>query len=496
MRDSRFIQLLRHVPKTEHKWILPFAHSETVRSSTLKLLEYCFHFGPKFTSPKLRKEVAQKAIGSGDVKDAMKEGLRVLERYIVAKQHRFSDHDPLSARVEAPDEVEGLLRLCEIYERLGLDVHRRHVIARLDQLLKPMGKESADRHYYAFRRALSDTHAARPDQRRREDPSLQKAIQSLDLFYISTRLKLSCELLNRQPILNHLPEDHAISIVEPLLRKPYASQSSILQLYASLHAALSNREDTARYEKFRQMLLESDSSLTVMETHSLFALAINYCLQKVNAGQGDYRREILSLYRAMDERNIMKPEGYTPPWHFRNMVEGALRLQEWDAAKRLAKKYAPALPDDYRFLADHIDMVYHFRRGDYEQAERYFRKLDRQHGSRGMDDHFKLSQKKYEAMTYLILRNADDKISDLLANSILAYKQFLRRKKLFTDDIKKSCWCFIRVIEALQREKKTDLPSVLSEVRDAPSILEREWLLEYISDRMKKSPPDGWRAQE
>ena len=187
------------------------------------------------------------------------------------------------------------------------------------------------------------------------DESLQQKMYHLDGWYLSMKLKESCEMLNRQRLLNASYQNPLINELMIFLETgdhPYWKLPAV-QIYFSIYQCLSE-EGPAHFYQLVELLQENYPLFQSDEVRGMFKHAQNYCIRKINEGKTDFYRDLFQLYQYQLENGIIFEQGQLAHTDFKNVVTVGLRLKEHEWVKLFLESYREKVDIRYR------DNVYNF----------------------------------------------------------------------------------------------------------------------------------------
>lgn len=483
MATSRYIDLLQHIPGSEYSRLVKFAAAASKKAATPTLIRLSTDQLRKYPRKRLTPSYLTTTIKFKNEKDIFSDAVKVLERYLLFRHSGDPKKDLLAPRTGVDTEAEKALTLLAIYERLGLGHHYNRA---LNRLRKAVSKHPGDpeAHYTAYRLALIEAHAYSTEMHREPDPGVEQAIIALDRFYVSSRLKLYCEILNRRALLNATDE-----IKYPLLLpfnklRPVIKEARSVQLYHSLYRMLETWKDKY-FEDYLQTLLANWKGLSKAEALGLFTYGINFCSLKIQQEESRYLTKVWDLYMHMHRNELLLAEGQISPWQYKNMVEVGLRLKHFDTTRELIDHYKKHLPNEYSFMAAYTSMVYSFRATkQYANVARFLTQLDKEFSNKKMDITLRISVRKYQVMLGLTL---DDESMVSIASKSL--KQLLRRKSSVSESHKSAFSAFLSIANRIMLLSLYKAPVDYKELREdvlkRKDMSERNWMLKLLESKGK-----------
>ena len=184
---------------------------------------------------------------------------------------------------------------------------------------------------------------------RKADDSLRQKLHALDVYYLTLKLKESCEALNQQFVLNVQPNLYLMPAIEQLMENPEAPFREFpeLRLYFCIYQSLKHpNEDT--YAEMEQSLGEVAPLLIPSEARAAYKYAQNFCIRRINRGEQDWQHRLLRLYQKLLSSEIMLEQGVLAHSDFKNIVTLALRLGEFEWTKSFMDTYGRAIDKAHR----------------------------------------------------------------------------------------------------------------------------------------------------
>src|SRR5690606_34798744 len=153
------------------------------------------------------------------------------------------------------------------------------------------------------------------DQQRshRFDKSLQLAVDNLDIYFLTLKLKYSCEILNRR---NVVASDYEIRLLDEILRyidSHSFEQAPAIQVYYSILMTLNEPETATHFTQLKKLLSQHTREFSPKEARDMYAYAPNYCIKQVNSGNMKFLTDLFQLYKMTLETGIIFSDKYLSP---------------------------------------------------------------------------------------------------------------------------------------------------------------------------------------
>ncbi len=313
-------------------------------------------------------------------------------------------------------------------------------------------------------------------KKRAYDASLQKAADYLDLFYIATKLKYSCELINRQKLVATDYELRFLKEISDHLRETaYDAYPSITIYYQILMTFVENDID-AHFEKLKTLLEEHTDKFPPDEAKDMYAYAQNYAIRKINAGNAHYLREYFNLSKQALEKELLMVDGYLSPWTYKNIVIAALRAGETGWTEQFIKNYKTKLNEKFRTNAYNYNLAYLlFFKGQYGEALKLINQVEFTDIFYALDSRTMLIKIYYQMDEW-----------DPMQSAIEAFKVYLRRNKTLSENVKVLYSNFLKFIDKLSRLTRRDklkLNEMLVKLEETKQVADIGWLRQKIDEK-------------
>ncbi len=384
----------------------------------------------------------------------------------------------LSALIEAflafekyqnnPLETENNTMLA--YYEMGLDKYFTQAERLAQEIIEkhPLRNDEFYLNLYRFK-FLSNSFQIK-QLHRKSTIEYAEADESLNTFYIINKLKMYCEMLNSQSVINvqyKLSQiDEIIKLVE---EKSYLNIPAI-HIYYLIAKTFLNTDKPYFYE-LKTVLQKNIRLFSLSEGKVFYSYLFNYCIRKINKGDLIFLTELFGLYQITLENKLIFEDGWLSPWDYKNMVVTALRLKEFEWTENFINNYKNTLPIKHRINA----YTYNYSRLLFEKRE-YKNVLTMLQGVEFDDIFYSLDARALLIKTYYEMQ--DWITIDYVFNS---FSQFLRRDKFIAENHRTNYSNFIkftRLFCKLQLDKSKITDQILKDLYETPQIADKNWLLE------------------
>ncbi|MEM7656900.1 MAG: hypothetical protein AAF399_12280 [Bacteroidota bacterium] len=337
---------------------------------------------------------------------------------------------------------------------------------------------------------IDNEHFGR-QQLRTVDESLSNKLQALDLFYLVQMLRESCEALNRQHILNTQYEIVLLPAILELLNQlthPYRRIPLVavyLQIYQSLQASASDET----YECLLATLREYRAHFSRQEQRAMYKFAQNFCIRKINEGQGAYDHRLFDLFREVLAEGILFTDGNLSHTDCKNITTIGLRVKELDWVERFLGESGHKVDLEFREnVLAYCRASLEAERGHPQKAIRLLSQISH------TDVHYQLSARQLLLKIYYY----EEDIEGVLY-TIDSFRHFLQRNKEIPKSRRDYHLRFLNLFKRLSllRERvstysPTKAQEQIRQLRErliaSDSLANRGWLEEEITALQVDTP--------
>lgn len=443
MQQTRLIRLLSTLNSAEFRRLEEFVNSPYFnKSETVKnLFEFLKPFYPAFDSKYLTAELALSRVFGTDVTsaqplhDVSSSMTRVVEEFFAIESLR-SNESEMKFHLSNSLLEEGRLWYFNKIWTKSIEQVKREGRDAIDWLVQFRMWEQGLKFAQLDKRRIGETPL---------DIRLQKTLENLDRFYLTQKLQLGCEVLNRRRIVNTAYEPELLEELASYLRDTDSglAKEPVIQLYTLVLELLKETSDEA-FSQLMQALETNQDLLSKGTGLAMYSYAQNYCIRQINKGRKEFLNTLFLLYQQMlSNQFLLEEDGSLAHWNYKNITTVALRLRKFDWVNDFLGKFKLKLKEDIR------ESVYRYNMAaaNYEQAN-YTAALKLLQQTTFTDVHYDLSARSMILKIYYEME--DD---DALGYAIQAFEVFLRRNKSISKDhfqIHKNLIRFLKKINRLR----------------------------------------------
>lgn len=360
--------------------------------------------------------------------------------------------------------------LLSAYIERGLDKNYEYAFQRAAQQLESTNYKNDD--YFLAKYLLAevaDAHFSLKNERR-FDPALQTAADNLDLFYLSRKLRLLCNMLDRQKFITADYKLHLFEEINSYLQKQSFHDIPAIALYQELLFMLTAPNAHLHFQQFREMLQSQTSLLPAGEIQALYRFAINFCIQQIRFGAKQYATELMALYKEGIDNQALLEDGKISPWTFKNMVKLGLGLRQFDWVEALVRHYSSKLETDKRADAYHFNLAdLHYHRKEYPLALHHLNQVE------FSDIHYHLGAKVMLLKIYF-----ETKETEAFISLISTFRVFLQRNKQVPKEVKTPYLNFVNLLHLLSKTNHKNKEALREKISSMDMLTDRSWLLQWL----------------
>ena len=331
-----------------------------------RLLNYLIKYHPSFSSEKLDAEKIHKSVfkndtyNRNDVINAFSDLRKELKRFLI-----------WNSKEDYPFEKDAIL--LQLYEKYNL---KTHFDLQLKSMNKKVDKESENiwKWYKKMKIAHEYYFDPKKEQINLSEASLLEAMENLDKFYAISKLKYTCELHNRNQVLqNKIPE---IKLLRELVNESNAEDSVLHQCFFLSYQLLQKRDENT-YSDLKNIVLNNIKTFSRENQHIFLTYLINHHSYRLKNGLLLSRPDFFELYQFGVTYEIFIVDGVFDVSHFNNIVGLACTLKELKWLKEFMKTWSPKLNEDIREqteLMSQVSML--FAGGEFEKIIELTRTID------------------------------------------------------------------------------------------------------------------------
>lgn len=300
-----------------------------------------------------------------------------------------------------------------------------------------------------------------------------RVIASLDSWFVASKLKHACEVINAR---NVMTVDAKLLLMEEVRQladtHPFSEEPAVMA-YRMVYDSLTRPEQEEVITSMQLFMREKGWKFPFREQRELFQYMKNYCIKKLNTGKTEYTQQLFAIYKLTLANQDLLADEPLSPFEFKNMVTIALRLGEFDWVDKFIPGHLKYLQPEYRQNAEIYNRGnYHFFRKEFKATLRLFQQVE------FSDVFYALDVRSILLKIYFEQRE-----EDLFFYQASSFRTFLSRHKQVSAYQRTIYRNFIRFASALlNADGDPDKLSAISrEMEAVQQVADIRWLREKCS---------------
>ncbi len=255
--------------------------------------------------------------------------------------------------------------------------------------------------------------------------------------------------------------------------------ASIFEMYYLSIMIVLQFEKTEHFFKLKKLFEENYNSFSQEDKYEWIIGLTNYCVEKINAGNSEFRKTIFELDKFKLREGIVFPKRYMSKSLYLQIFGNALAVGETEWAKEYIEKYIPRLKPSYQKPMQALCYAcINFKDKDYDKVLENLGKV------KFVDVIDKIYVKSIYIRTYYDLGEFE-----IFLNQIDAMKHFLNKNKSLGEYFRRTYLKTLNYLTRLLsvREKSDSFEAELLEkkIKGDHEIQMGEWMLEKIAEIKK-----------
>ena len=415
-KEPRLIKMLRLLDSGEFRHFIDFVKSPFFNKNRklVKLAEYLYKAFPDFDEKKLKKKKLFLVIFGKEEKykeqsihDYFSLLVRLLEMYLA--QINFD-------RDESSKEVALLAEL----RRKNAKTQFKRIFRRTMESIQTSSIRDTN-FYLRLYKAQQEAEAFSGQLKNRDGGQLlQDQVNSLDIFFLSAKLKVSCEMLNRKNIINTAYRSEMEAELNAYLSTEHEYRCiPSITIYHKIYLTLTQPDEEKHFYDLVKTLSENVGQFNRSEAYVMYAYAQNYCIKQINRGKKEFLKELFGLYQQLLQTGILLDSGVLAHEHYKNIITVGLRLKEFEWVETFLNDYKEKLAPEYQENAYNYNLsTIYYEKEQYNEAMKLLYRVQ------FTDVYYHLSSKSILLKIFYELQEEDS-----LKYHITAFKAFLKRNK-------------------------------------------------------------------
>ncbi|MCO6493385.1 MAG: hypothetical protein J5I98_33500 [Phaeodactylibacter sp.] len=480
MINSKLVDALRQLDTRERTKFRELVHSPFFNKNrkVRRLTDHVLEYAPDFQDEALEREKVHAAVfGARAPYDELRLNNVISDTLQLAYEY-------LAQQAWRQEEPVRRAYLMKAFFQRRMERHIPHNARRYRQVLeKSDGRSCQFFHHRQLLAGQMDRHALLHEERGYNE-HLQEMNDALDLYYFCSKLRIACDMANRNKAIRASYQCHFIDTLLEAFGQapPWLREEPALQAYLQTLLMLRGEEEN-HYREARRLLLQNPHVFPREELNDLYDYVQNFCVKKINSGQTQYYEQILDLYKEMLNRGLLLRNGFLTQWTYINVVTAGIRLRDFEWTSHFIHAYREHLAPEVRDNVYNYNLAaLEFERGNYQQALQSLQDVE------FSDAFYHMAAKIIQLKSYYELEEAEPFFSLLEAS-----RKYIRRNRQLSDYQKQSNAGFLKIAGKLynlrlqlglgkNQRLRQQLRHLEGELQQAGAVANKGWLRQKVGE--------------
>lgn len=211
----------------------------------------------------------------------------------------------------------------------------------------------------------------------RMQQGFQEMNDRLDQGFALQKLQAACSLVSQRSIIATSDELRFLQPVLEQVERENWTQDPVIGTYCFAFHMLNQEKGDAAFQNLTERLQTYEAVFAMEDLRTLYLLAVNFCIRKLNEGKTEFLRKIYDFYQNGLSLGWLFEFDELSPWAFKNIVSAGLKLGEYEATHTFMHVHADRLPEALRQTIFYYNLAeYHLATGNYQEVLRTLRFLN------------------------------------------------------------------------------------------------------------------------
>jgi len=468
LHNNKFIGLLKTFNKKDiriFRKILTSPYFNNDENLTI-LFDVIIKFSPKFLPKNLERNnlykiaFPKKPYNEKQLGYYMSDLMRLGEKYCALQE--FEEN-----------QVNFITKGLDNFLKRNLNAQFNSYVKEAEKVRKNFKFKNADFYFDKYKLEMVKHDSFNQQMKRANNELIYNSIKSLDTFYISEKLRLSCQILNRKNVFSVDFNDVLIDEIIELIESKDVIDEPAIKLYYHIYKAMKEPNVFAHFENLKESINANIGFFNEIEKGNIYYYAINYAIRKINSGEKEFTSELFDLYKTGLVNNIFFKNGILSPWTFQNIVNVGLRSNEVVWVENFIEEFSKYIH------ADQKENAYHFSKCNLFFHKKQFEKAHEQLLQ------IQFTNVSYHVLSKILLAKIYFELKEGIAlfAHLDNFRVYIRKHKLISDSVKEHYLNFVSIIKKVykadlgNKKTKTDLMDLIENKKNIP---DSDWLLSKI----------------
>ena len=481
MLHRKLLEILARLAPSEHRQLRLFLQSPYFtqganQAQLLLLYDLIMQNGADEEDQNLSKEaVFYKLFPNKTFHEKEKSNLDSLSSELFRIVRRFLYQQEVDKDIESPVNLVSLL---QFYRKNGLEERFWQTVATARKQQEGVSFRGPKYYIDQFRIEEEVSNFQGTFNTHEDDANLKNVHQNLDSFFSILKLEYACALKHRQKTSHvaHPPSDTLTNTVLSIVENEDYLKNPLNIIYSKIFLVLQGKQDADTIEDLRVAIEKEGPQVPPDKFRDILAYYRAFLTWTyVRSGKIEDLSITFDAYSANLHEGYLYIDNKLTPMALRVLCNMGLKLQKFPWVKKLLDEHPPEriCGTKYPVEAHSLNVAeYHFHKKEYAEAEA------------------KLTYRAFENPNFsitadlLLIKIYYETESELLESRMKALEQKVRRSKI-SAETKTGYYNFLKKLDKVVKygwqKPSPKRDKLVQEIKTAPSVFAREWLLEILS---------------
>ena len=466
MKDTKLVKILKRITPKDRQKFAKFLASPyfNARAEIITLYEYLVQANQTSHGVGEKRDVWDqifpgKVYSDQKMRLLISQTFKLLEKYLINRQ---LEQDHLNQQRYLTQAFSDLRM--EVFYQKSVEFSR-----------KTLNKQTYRDIEYLQKRYELELEQYQYLIRKRETKSndWQGLSNSLDAFYLASKLKQACYLLSYKFVFKRKESLPLMAFVLDYIQEHTEVLSNpAISIYYNAYQTMQAKDPHPYFLALKRDIVTHYLRFDSAEMRDLYIIALNFCIRRMNAGQEIYEKETFELYKEGIERKYLFEHGRIAQQTFSNVVFSGILLEAFEWVQDFIEAYHTYLPKENQkniYSLTAASLQYHQQ--NYGGALGLLNQFD------ASDPILGLKERNLRLKIYFEIGEFE-----LLESHINSMNAFLNRKDIATR-MKTPYQSFLRLTLKLVRQKFSpdfDSNALRQNINELSVRPLREWLLAQL----------------
>lgn len=320
---------------------------------------------------------------------------------------------------------------------------------------------------------LIEEYNLQSSQSRSNHLNLQEILDHVDIELAAKKLRQACFAAAHTSVTGQEYNMGLLPSIIDYIYKHNLQEIPAIGIYMHALGMINHPSEEQHFIQYKELLPICEQNFPTHELRSLYLLAINHCIKKINSGQLEYGDETLNLYNTSLEKGYLLLDGYLSRYTYSNIATIALKLGRHEWALGFSERYKAQLRKEERESTYHFNLAkINYNQGALDSALMSLQYVD-------FSDHlFSLKAKTLQLKIYYETESFKS-----LYSHLDAMQMYLLRKKVigYHKNNYKNLIKYTKLLIKCNKLDKEEKAQLINRIKEEKILTEKRWFMAKLS---------------